>query len=87
MLVTLAAAGITALTVGSPRRWSGLFLLVAAPGAMLGFGLVMLGVAWILLAMWDVSERWSVVAACAAVGVIGVVAAVFLYGGDVVGSG
>jgi hypothetical protein len=38
MLVSLLVAGIAALTVRSPRRWSGLFLLLAAPGVMLGLG-------------------------------------------------
>jgi len=57
MLVSLIIAGISALTVDSPKRWSGLFLLFAAPGATLGFGLVMMGVSWILFGLWLAYEH------------------------------
>ena len=54
MMVSLLIAGIAALTVRSPQRWSGLFLLLAVPGALYGFGLVMMGVSWILFGLWIV---------------------------------
>ena len=57
MMVSLLAGGIAALTVRSPRRWSGLFLLFAVPGGMLGFGLVVMGVAWILFGLWIVYQH------------------------------
>jgi hypothetical protein len=57
MMLTLVIAGVAALTVRSPRRWSGLFLLLGATGAMLGFGLVMMGVSWILFGLWLAYEH------------------------------
>ena len=84
MLVTLPIAGIAALTVRSPRRWSGLFLLFAAPGAMLGFGIVMMGVSWILFALWIVYQHRAFVLALAVFIVLALATAVYLYGDDVV---
>ena len=52
MILSLAVAGITALTVDSPRRWSGLFLLVGATGGMLGAGLLAMGIAWLAFSIW-----------------------------------
>jgi hypothetical protein len=52
MLITLALAGVLALTVRSPMRWSGLFLLLGSTGAMLGFGLLVMGLTWIGLSVW-----------------------------------
>jgi hypothetical protein len=65
MMLSLLVAGIAALTVRSPRRWSGLFLLFALPGAMLGFGMVMMGVSWILFSLWIVYEHRAFVIALA----------------------
>lgn len=85
LIVGLFAAGIAALTVPSPRRWAGLFLLFAVPGGMLGFGGVMMGTAWILLALWIVSERRAVVIAQAVAVIPAVAIAVDLYWSDVAG--
>ena len=84
MMVSLLVAGIAALTVRSPRRWSGLFLLLAVPGAMLGFGIVMMGTAWILFGLWIVFEHRVFVAAVAIAAVAALATAVYLYGDDVV---
>ncbi len=85
MMVSLLIAGIAALTVRSPRRWSGLFLLVAVPGALYGFGLVMMGVSWILFALWIVYQHRAFVIALAVAAVVMLATAVFLYGDEVVG--
>ncbi len=85
MMVSLLIAGIAALTVRSPRRWSGLFLLVAVPGALYGFGLVMLGVSWILFALWIVYQHRAFVIALAVAAVLMLATAVYLYGDEVVG--
>ncbi len=84
MMVSLLIAGIAALTVRSPRRWSGLFLLVAVPGALYGFGLVMMGVSWILFALWIVYQHRAFVLALAVFIVLALATAVYLYGDDVV---
>ncbi len=84
MMVSLLIAGIAALTVRSPRRWSGLFLLLAVPGAMLGFGIVMMGVAWILFGLWIVIQHRAFVVAVAIAAVTALATAVYLYGDDVV---
>lgn len=52
MLITLALAGTLALTVRSPMRWSGLFLLLGSTGAMLGYGLLVMGLTWIGFSDW-----------------------------------
>lgn len=52
MIFTLLASGVAALTVDSPMRWSGLFLLVGATGGMLGFGLLAMGLAWFAFSAW-----------------------------------
>ncbi|HSF87538.1 MAG TPA: hypothetical protein VLG28_18005 [Acidimicrobiia bacterium] len=52
MLITLALAGVLALTVRSPMRWSGLFLLLGSTGAMLGYGLLVMGLTWIGFSVW-----------------------------------
>ncbi len=54
MLVSLFAAGVAELTVSSPRRWSGLFLIGGAVGGLLGVGLLIMGVAWVLFSGWIV---------------------------------
>ena len=54
MLVSLFAAGVAELTVRSPRRWSGLFLIGGAVGGLLGVGLLIMGVAWVLFSGWIV---------------------------------
>lgn len=51
-VVTVALAGILALTVSSPMRWSGLFLLLASTGGMLGFGLLLMGITWLAFIVW-----------------------------------
>lgn len=61
MMMSLLIAGIVALTDNSPRRWSGLFLLFALPGGMLGFGAVMMGVSWILFGLWIVFQLRAIV--------------------------
>ena len=82
-LVSLIVSGIAALTVRSPRRWSGLFLLFAAPGVMLGFGGVMMGLAWILFGLWIVYEHRAFVIALAVAGVSELAIAFYLYADDV----
>ena len=52
MVLTLALAGLLALTVRSPRRWSGLFLLLGSTGGMLGLGLLVMGLTWIGFSVW-----------------------------------
>ena len=84
MMVSLIVAGVAALTVRSPRRWSGLFLLFAVPGGMLGFGFVMLGVSWILFGLWIVYQRRAFVFALAVAALPAVAIAIYLYGADVV---
>lgn len=84
MMVSLLVAGIAALTVPSPRRWSGLFLLFAAPGGMLGFGAVMMGVSWILFGLWIVYQRRAFVVALSIAAVPALVISIYLYGADVV---
>ena len=79
MMVSLIVAGIAALTVDSPRRWSGLFLLVAFPGGMLGFGLVMMGVSWVLFGLWIVYEHRGYVIALAVAAVPALAYSVYLY--------
>ncbi len=81
MMVSLIIAGIAALTVPSPRRWSGLFLLFAFPGGMLGFGLVMLGVSWILFGLWIVYQHRAFVVALSIAAVPASAYSVYLYGG------
>ncbi|GMQ84903.1 MAG: hypothetical protein BMS9Abin07_0468 [Acidimicrobiia bacterium] len=83
MLVSLPIAGIAALTVHSPRRWSGLFLLFAAPGAILGFGFVMMGVSWILFGLWIVYQHRAFVIAIAVAAVPALATVFYLYGDDV----
>ena len=74
LMLSLLGAGILALTVNSPDRWSGLFLLLGVPGGMLGFGWVVLGVSWILFGFWILHRhRYLVVATAAAVVPLGVV--------------
>lgn len=84
MMVSLLIAGIAALTVHSPRRWSGLFLLLAVPGALYGFGLVMMGVSWILFAFWIVYQHRAFVIALAVAAVPLLGTAIYLYGDEVV---
>jgi len=79
MMLSLLVAGIVALTDSSPRRWSGLFLLFAVPGGMLGFGVVMMGVAWILLGLWIAYQLRAFVIALIVAFVPAVATAVYLY--------
>lgn len=51
-VITVALAGILTLTVNSPMRWSGVFLLLGSTGGMLGFGLLLMGVTWIGFGIW-----------------------------------
>jgi hypothetical protein len=83
MLVSLLVAGIAALTVRSPRRWSGLFLLLAAPGVMLGFGGVIMGVSWILFGLWIVYQHRAFVIALAIAAAAELAIAFYLYADDV----
>ena len=83
MLVSLPIAGIAALTVRSPRRWSGLFLLFAAPGATLGFGFVIMGVSWILFGLWMLYQHRAFVIALAVAAVSELAIAFYLYADDV----
>ncbi len=83
MLVTLPIAGIGALTVRSPRRWSGLFLLFAVPGVMLGFGIVMMGVSWILFGLWIVYQLRAYVIALVVAAVTALAIAFYLYADEV----
>jgi hypothetical protein len=50
LIASLFVAGVSALTVTSPRRWSWLLLLGGAGGAKLGFGLLLMGSTWIAFA-------------------------------------
>lgn len=79
MMIGLIVAGLAALTDQSSARWSGLFLLFAVPGGMLGFGGVMMAVSWILFAGWIVSQRFAFVAALAAAVVPALAIAGYLY--------
>jgi len=79
MMLSLLIAGIVALTVDSPRRWSGLFLLFSVPGAMLGFGIVMTGVSWILFGLWIVLGHRGLVIALAAAAPAALFTAMVLY--------
>lgn len=56
MMVCLLIAGIAQLTVDSPLRWSGLFLLLGFPGAMLGPGGALMGATWLAFAWWIVQR-------------------------------
>jgi hypothetical protein len=83
MFASLPIAGIAALTVRSPLRWSGLFLIVAAPGYY-GFAAVTMGVSWILFALWIVYQHRAFVVALAVFIVPALAMVVYLYGDDVV---
>lgn len=56
MMLALLGAGVSALTVGSPLRWSGLFLAVGATGGLLGAGLLTMGLAWLGFSVWIVAN-------------------------------
>ena len=79
MMVSLLIAGILALADSSSRRWSGLFLLFAVPGGMLGFGAVMMGVSWILFGLWIVFQLRAFVIALIVAAVPAVATAIYLY--------
>ena len=83
MFASLLIAGIAALTVNSPLRWSGLFLIVAAPGYA-GFFAVMTGVSWILFALWIVYQHRAFVVALAVLIVPALAMVAYLYGDGVV---
>jgi hypothetical protein len=83
LMTSLIVAGVAALTVRSPRRWSGLFLLFAAPGAMLGVGAIMMGVSWILFGLWIAYEHRAFVIALAVAAVPALYLVVDLYWADV----
>jgi hypothetical protein len=85
LMVSLLVAGTAALTASSPRRWAGLFLLFAVPGGMLGFGLVMMGTAWVLFGLWIASEHRAFVIGQAVVALPAAAIAIDLYWADVVG--
>ncbi len=51
-VITVAMAGILMLTVDSPMRPIGAFLLLGSTGGMLGFGLLVMGVTWSSLGVW-----------------------------------
>lgn len=51
-VITVALAGILALSVNSTMRWSGVFLLLGSTGGMLGLGLLLMGVTWIGFGVW-----------------------------------
>lgn len=57
-VLTLAAAGVLALTARSPLRWSGLFLVAGASGGMLGVGLLVMGLTWIAFSTWIHRQRF-----------------------------
>jgi hypothetical protein len=82
MFASLPIAGVAALTVRSPLRWSGLFLIVAAPGYF-GFFAVTMGLSWILFAFWIVYQRRAFVYALAALIVPALAIVAYLYAGDV----
>ena len=83
MFVSLPIAGVAALTVSSPLRWSGLFLIVGAAGYF-GFAAVTTGVSWIVFALWLVHQRRAYVIALAIFIVPALAMVVYLYGDDVV---
>jgi hypothetical protein len=51
---------------------------------MYGFGLVMMGVSWILFGLWIVYQHRAFVVAMAAAAIAAVATAIYLYGDDVV---
>lgn len=52
MILALLAAGAAAVSVNSPLRGSGAFLLVGATGGLLGHGLLAMGLSWIAFSIW-----------------------------------
>jgi hypothetical protein len=83
LMIGLLAAGIAALTEASSGRWSGLFLLFAVPGGMLGFGGLMMVLAWALFGLWIVYRHRVFVTAVAAAFVPAAAISVALYWKDV----
>ena len=79
MMIGLLVAGVVALADNTEGRWSGLFLLFAVPGAMLGFGLVMMGFSWLLFALWIASRHRGVVVALLAATLPALATATYLY--------
>jgi hypothetical protein len=79
IMASLIVAGLAALTVDSPRRWSGLFLLLGVPGALTGFGLVIMGVSWILFGLWLVYQRRAFIVALSIAAVPLVAAGIYVY--------
>ena len=55
MILALFGAGVSALTVNSPSRWSGLFLIVGATGPMMDT-LLFMGLAWIAFSVWIATQ-------------------------------
>lgn len=64
-MVSLLIAGVAALTVVSPNRWSGLFLLLGIPAGMLGFGWVITGISWLVFGSWILTRHRYLVPAMA----------------------
>ncbi len=85
MMLSLLVGGAIALASRVPGRAVGAFLLFAAPGGMLGFGGIMMAVAWLLLAAWLGSRHRAYVVAVAAAVPVAVVISVVLYAPDVLG--
>jgi hypothetical protein len=79
LMLSLLAAGVAALTADSPGRWSGVFLLFAVPGGMLGFGAVMMAGSWILFGFWLVLRHRAFVAAVAAATLPALAITTYLY--------
>jgi hypothetical protein len=52
LVITLALAGILALSVSDSARWAGVFLLLGATGGMLGLGLLVMGISWLAFGFW-----------------------------------
>jgi hypothetical protein len=59
MLFTLALAGTLAMTVRQSLRWSGVFLILGATGALLGLGLLIMGLTWIAFSFWIYLNKTS----------------------------
>lgn len=83
MMISLLAGGVAALASRMPGGAVGAFLLFATPGGMLGFGGIMMAVAWLLLAAWLVTRHRGYVVAVVVAAPVAVILSAYLYAPDV----